>query len=560
MSVERQTVLVTGASGTVGGFTVPELVAKGYHVVAVDRPGAKFDWELPANAPVVIRLGDLTDPAFCREAVEGVNSIIHLAGAIDLRLSWEQLSAINVDAVRYLYEAARETGCRRFVFFSSGSIYRHGRTPSTESTPFAPASAYERSKVAAEQYLWGQPRSGPEVVVVRPSMIYGPRARFLGAKAAALPPMLALLFPRLPRLRGGASVNWIHAEDAARAAVFLLEPKQAAWEAFNVADDTPTSVGELLDVVTEAYGLPQGPALPYPTALVNAVVPLLARSSFALSVISKATEGLWRHIVGREGLQPAISAGFDKELLDYATQQVVFDNSKLKRLGFTLKFRSLREGYPSVLRWFQANRWVPVYRSEASREWGGSVGFTFAETMAGTWWSQTSQPPAKSLAGTVKGSGGVHPFRFSVTVRSASARDFLRTGALTLEGLVDADGLAARQPCTGTLTIKAGWRPELVYDVRFTGDDGQPYRFEGKKQISLLRFLPTISYLPGRLADPQGQLVGRAITYFDLENDLKAFLGSFSVQTGAKAASPSTAPVVIPVTIIANSDVGLSRN
>ena len=556
MSVERQTVLVTGAFGTVGGFVVPELVAKGYHVVAVDRPGATFEWDLPADAHVTIRNGDLTDPAFCRDAVAGVNAVIHLAGSIDLRLSWEQLSAINVDAVRYLYEAARDAECRRFVFFSSGSIYRHGRSPATESTPFSPSSHYERSKVAAEQYLWGLPRTGPEVVVVRPSMIYGPRARFLGAKVAAMPPMLALLFPRLPRLRGGATVNWIHAEDAARAAVFLLEPAQAAWEAYNVADDTPTSVGELLDVAAEAYGLPQGPVIPYPTALVNAVAPWLARSEMALGLITRATEALWRHIVKREGLTPAISAGFDKELLDYATQQVVFDNSKLKRLGFTLKYRSLREGYPSVLRWFQANRWVPVYRADDSREWGGSLGFTFAETMAGTWWSQSPSQPAA-------GKGGVHPFRFSVTVRSASARHFLRTGALTLEGLVDADGLATRQPCTGSLTIKAGWHPELVYDVRFTGDDGQPYRFQGKKQISLLRLLPTISYLPGQLADPQGQLVGRAITYFDLENDLKAFLGSFSVQTGAAGAAgaaPIAKAVAIPVTVVSNTDVGLSAN
>jgi len=71
MGADQQTVLVTGASGTVGGFVVPELVSKGYKVIAVDRPGARFDWTLPSDAPVTIRTGDLTEPSFCREAVAG---------------------------------------------------------------------------------------------------------------------------------------------------------------------------------------------------------------------------------------------------------------------------------------------------------------------------------------------------------------------------------------------------------------------------------------------------------------------------------------------------------
>jgi hypothetical protein len=305
------------------------------------------------------------------------------------------------------------------------------------------------------------------------------------------------------------------------------------------------TMGELLEVVATCYGLPLGPTIPFPSALVNAVAPALSRSEFALGWVSKAFEALWAHVVKREGLTPAISATFDRELLDYATRAVIFDNSKLKRLGFTLKYKSLREGYPEVLKWFQENRWVPVYKAGEERGLSGSVGFAFAETMAGTWWTQP-------------GKGGTHPFRFSVTIRSANARHFLRTGALSLEGLMDADGLATRQPCTGSMTIKWGWQPELHYDVHFTGDDGQAYRFEGKKQVSFWRFPSTISYLPGRLDDQSGRQFGRAITYFDLQNDLMPFLGSFSLQTG-NGHGPEQ-PVAVPVTVVANSDVGVSQN
>src|SRR5438552_44752 len=82
----------------------------------------------------------------------------------------------------------------------------------TEESPVDPMTDYERSKADAERYLMGRRGQGitdvPDVVILRPTMIYGPRARFLGAKMAAIPPVMALFFDRLPKLRGGAVFNW----------------------------------------------------------------------------------------------------------------------------------------------------------------------------------------------------------------------------------------------------------------------------------------------------------------------------------------------------------------
>jgi nucleoside-diphosphate-sugar epimerase len=360
-------ILVTGAAGTVGGYVVRELVARGHHVIVTDRPGARFDFELPDDAPLEVRPGDLTDLGFCVDITAGVGAVVHVAASIDLTMPGDEMRRINVDAVRYLYESARARGARRFVFFSSGSIYRKGHAPIAETSPLDPQTDYERSKADAEAYLWSRPRTGPEVVVLRPTMIYGPRARFLGAKMTAFVPILAEVLGRVPRLRGGPIFNWAHAEDVARAAVFLLDEPRAAWEAYNVADDDALPFGEMIEVITRAYGLPVGPAVPYPTDMLSIVGPRLARRPHLLSAVSRLTERGWRRVVSHHHLEPAICSALDRETFLYAATQAVFDTSKLRALGFRMRWPSFRDGYPDVLRWFQAHRWAPDYQSAHRR-------------------------------------------------------------------------------------------------------------------------------------------------------------------------------------------------
>lgn len=516
MTTKSEAVLVTGAAGTVGGYVVRELVSRGRRVIATDRPGSRWEFDLPAEKAALVetREGDITDLSFCVDAVQGAGAVIHLAATIDLALPWEMMRRINVDAVRYLYEAARGGGCRRFVHFSSGSIYQKSRGPLDETTPFDPQTSYEQSKVEAERFLWSRPRTGPEIVVLRPTMIYGPRARFLGAKIATLPPMLALVFSKIPRIKGGPRCNWAHAEDVARAAVLVLDEPRAAWEAFNVADETPLDFGEVLEVATRAYGLPLGREVPYPTRLLSIVAPILAERDWVLRALSMANERTWRFIVERHGLVPAISAAVDRETFLYATVEAIFDTTKLRRLGFEARWKSLREGYPDVLRWFQEKRWAPTFRADDAREWGGGTGFKFEETMAGTW-RRSGDPTPRA-------------FRFTVEARAASTRKFARDGLLDLEGTIDAEGLATGRRCTGTLDISWRRKRELAYDLHFEGDDGKRYRFSGKKDVRLLRFVETMTTLPGKVYDDGGHPIGEALTRFDLRNDLLKFVGSYT--------------------------------
>jgi hypothetical protein len=80
-----------------------------------------------------------------------------------------------------------------------------------------------------------------------------------------------------------------------------------------------------------------------------------------LALASSGVDRLWRIVRRRNGLVPAIDDALDRETFLYATTRAVFDTSRLRSIGFKPRYPSLREGYPSVMRWFQAMRWLPVF-------------------------------------------------------------------------------------------------------------------------------------------------------------------------------------------------------
>lgn len=142
-------------------------------------------------------------------------------------------------------------------------------------------------------------------------------------------------------------------------------------------------------------------------------------------------------------------------------------------------------------------------------------GFRFAETMSGTW-TPADAPEARR--------------RFSFTIEAVAdslARHLRQGGRTRIHGTVVADGLADRQPLEGTLTMAPLTRRIIRYEFDFTGDDGQPYRFEGQKDIRLTALRRSFTELPGVIRDAAGAEVGTATTQFDLGADWFQFLTSF---------------------------------
>jgi nucleoside-diphosphate-sugar epimerase len=253
-------VLVTGASGLLGGTVARLLAQRGDDVVLMQRRPSGLD--LPE------RLGDLRDPNAVRSAVRGVEGVIHLAAKVNVVGAWSDYVAANVEGTRTLLDAARGAGVRRFVHVSSPSVAHAGRSlvaaPAGPADPRAARGYYSRSKAMAERLALAAHGPDMAVVAVRPHLVWGPGDTQLVARIVerGRSGRLALVG------RGTSLIDTTYVDNAAEALVAALDAAEAAGgEAYVVSNGEPRPVAEILTSICAAAGVP-GPrrSVPFPVA------------------------------------------------------------------------------------------------------------------------------------------------------------------------------------------------------------------------------------------------------------------------------------------------------
>ncbi|WP_280411465.1 NAD-dependent epimerase/dehydratase family protein, partial [Nocardia asiatica] len=186
-------VLVTGASGFLGGALVRRLVRDGEHDVSILVRRTSDLSDLGADVDKVeLIYGDLTDPASLERATRGVGVVFHSAARVDERGTREQFWNENVRATERLLEAARRAGAARFVFISSPSAlmdyYGGDQLDVDESVPYPRRylNLYAETKAAAERSVLAADTEGFRTCALRPRAIWGagdrsgPIVRLLG--------------------------------------------------------------------------------------------------------------------------------------------------------------------------------------------------------------------------------------------------------------------------------------------------------------------------------------------------------------------------------------------
>ena len=170
--------LVTGATGHIGNVLVRELVNQGRPVRALVLP--REDRSCLEGLPVDIREGDVLDPASLDSAMQGVDTVYHLAGIISIMPGQDELvRRVNVDGTKNMLQAAQKAGVKRMVYTSS--IHAFGRPPQgvtiDENLPFDMESTYgiyDRTKAEASLAVLEAARGGFDAVVVCPTGVVGP--------------------------------------------------------------------------------------------------------------------------------------------------------------------------------------------------------------------------------------------------------------------------------------------------------------------------------------------------------------------------------------------------
>jgi nucleoside-diphosphate-sugar epimerase len=169
-------ILITGASGYIGGVLAERLAANGHQVLALIRT-------LPesGNGSTCITWvkGDLHDMPKLNEAMRGVEQVYHIAAyARPWAKDRSTFQRINVDGAENVFQAAENQGVKRVVFTSTAGVFgpcQNDQPVHEGSQPWARVyTAYDRSKIAAENLARARAAKGQETVVVNPSRVYGP--------------------------------------------------------------------------------------------------------------------------------------------------------------------------------------------------------------------------------------------------------------------------------------------------------------------------------------------------------------------------------------------------
>jgi NADH dehydrogenase len=225
-------ILLTGATGNVGSQVLRRLTARGERVRVLVRDPRRLGSE---RVRVQIALGDLSDPASFRNALRGVETVIHLAASIrdQPRASMEELNAV---ATLRLVRAAERARTERFVFFSAIGASLHSR------------ARFFRAKALAERAV---EESELRTTVFAPSIVYSPDDPWVTLlRRFSLLPALPIAGP------GRARYQPIWAGDVADCVLAELDrrPTNGARRRFDLAGPELLSYDDIARVALRAWG------------------------------------------------------------------------------------------------------------------------------------------------------------------------------------------------------------------------------------------------------------------------------------------------------------------
>jgi 3beta-hydroxy-Delta5-steroid dehydrogenase / steroid Delta-isomerase len=264
LTTELGRVLVTGGSGFVGANLVTTLLDRGHQVRSFDRAPSP----LPQHPQLEVLQGDVTDPAVCAAAVDGIDTVFHTAAIIELMGGAsvtdeyrKRSFGINVGGTENLVHAGQASGVKRFVYTSSNSVVMGGQNipGGDETLPYTSRfnDLYTETKVVAERFVLSQNGVGDMLTcAIRPSGIWGRGDQTMFRKlfeSVIAGHVKVLVGRKSARLDNSYVHNLIHG--FILAAEHLVPGGSAPGQAYFINDADPINMFEFARPVVEACGV-----------------------------------------------------------------------------------------------------------------------------------------------------------------------------------------------------------------------------------------------------------------------------------------------------------------
>ncbi len=232
-------IILTGGTGFLGRRLAKEMIKRHATVSIFSR---HEDEELK-NLGAAFFTGEILNKGSLTEAFRGQDVAYHLAAEIDENSP--DLRRINVGGTKMVVEACRDAGIKRLIFASSIGVLGSSTVPLAEDAPYAPETAYERTKADAERIILS---SGVPYTIARMPPILGPnriwRQIFCAAERG------------YPVIGSGKNV-WplVYVDDVIDALLLMLRPA-ARNQIYNITDGGEHTYGEVYDTIAKALEIP----------------------------------------------------------------------------------------------------------------------------------------------------------------------------------------------------------------------------------------------------------------------------------------------------------------
>ncbi len=246
---------VSGAGGFIGSHLVEHLLEAGHPVRALVHYHSNGSWgwldpfKSTPHPQLEVVAGDIRDPFWVEQQLEGVHTLFHLAALIAIPFSYQAPASYvstNVLGSINILQAARKHQCERVILMSTSEVYGTAqKIPINEQHPVRGQSPYSASKIGMEAQGEAFFRSFDLAVsIVRPFNNYGPRQSLRGV----LPSILLQLLRRTPKLSLGdlrPSRDFLFVKDCAAALYAISQSADTIGKTLNIATGQEITIEKL---------------------------------------------------------------------------------------------------------------------------------------------------------------------------------------------------------------------------------------------------------------------------------------------------------------------------